>query len=285
MLLLLFVLPFYDDSVRIRHSGATDSKWSHSDQKHWPSECTGDRQSPINIDKPDAIPRTCNGPRCEVKPILLRNYWRRFKTAPHLINKGYTVSMNIPEVMCGKKPHITGALLKGNYIAEELHFHWGSANSNGAEHTINHRRYKAEMHIVHRRDKNDTSYNGDGDELAVLAIFLEKGNVTHGLSKLFDKMTLVRAYHTETEMCPTCSLWRLLGYIHTKSFYTYRGSLTTPGCHETVSWIVLKRPMRVSPSLLSYLWNLRNEKGARIHDNYRREQPVNHRDVISFGGE
>ena len=30
-------------------------------------------------------------------------------------------------------------------------------------------------------------------------------------------------------------------------YYTYKGSLTTPNCYESVRWIVFKKPINVTP--------------------------------------
>ena len=32
----------------------------------------------------------------------------------------------------------------------------------------------------------------------------------------------------------------------TKDYMTYEGSLTQPGCHETVSWIVFNKPLYIT---------------------------------------
>ena len=36
-----------------------------------------------------------------------------------------------------------------------------------------------------------------------------------------------------------------------RAHYSYNGSLTTPGCHETVDWRVLKRPINVDNFVVS----------------------------------
>lgn len=36
----------------------------------------------------------------------------------------------------------------------------------------------------------------------------------------------------------------------TENYMTYEGSLTKPGCYETVTWVVMNKPVYVSSSLV-----------------------------------
>ena len=38
-------------------------------------------------------------------------------------------------------------LLEGDYHLGQFHFHWGSAVDKGSEHTVDGRRYFAELHL------------------------------------------------------------------------------------------------------------------------------------------
>ena len=38
-------------------------------------------------------------------------------------------------------------LLEGDYHLGQFHFHWGSAMDKGSEHTVDGRRYFAELHL------------------------------------------------------------------------------------------------------------------------------------------
>ena len=75
------------------------------------------------------------------------------------------------------------------------------------------------------------------------------------------------------------------------SYWTYEGSLTTPPLHETVTWIVFKKPMTVSKEQLSVMRSLKsNTRSAALSpragmpdkpmvNNYRPTQPMNNRIV------
>jgi len=83
--------------------------------------------------------------------------------------------MEIPETANGNKPFIAGGLLKNRFVAEGLHFHWGSPDSRGSEHSINKQRFDVEMHIVHRnakyKDIDEAKEKKDG--LAVIGVMLK----------------------------------------------------------------------------------------------------------------
>ncbi|KAK8779733.1 hypothetical protein V5799_018928 [Amblyomma americanum] len=67
----------------------------------------------------------------------------------------------------------------------------------------------------------------------------------------------------------------------TDHFMTYEGSLTMPGCHETVTWIVLNKPIYITKQQLYLLRKLMqgDELNAKapLSDNFRPTLPVNQR--------
>jgi len=92
--------------------------------------------------------------------------------------------VEIPETANGNKPFITGGLLKGRFVAEAFHFHWGSPSSRGSEHSINQQRFDVEMHIVHRNEKygdiDEAKNKKDG--IAVIGVMLKIVKVSIYLS-------------------------------------------------------------------------------------------------------
>jgi carbonic anhydrase len=57
-----------------------------------------------------------------------------------------------------------------------------------------------------------------------------------------------------------------------RSFYRYPGSLTTPGCTEVATWMVMKNPIELSEAQIA-------EYSAHYHDTARPLQPLNGRPV------
>ncbi|KAG5849309.1 hypothetical protein ANANG_G00108570 [Anguilla anguilla] len=76
---------------------------------------------------------------------------------------------------------------------------------------------------------------------------------------------------------PTCLLPSSLSY------WTYPGSLTTPPLLESVTWIVLKEPIRVSEKQMAkfrmLLFTEEEENKKRMENNFRPPQPLKGRKV------
>ncbi|KAH8272635.1 hypothetical protein KR044_002497, partial [Drosophila immigrans] len=245
----------------------------------WEGTCaTGRRQTPIRLSVDSSLIMPL--PR-----IFFGNYDVRLNRPLTLVNKGYT-DMAIPETRNGQKPFITGGLLKGQYIAEGVHFHWGSPTSRGAEHLINNRRFDIEMHIVHRNTRyNDISEALNyPDGVAVLGIMLKivrtPDRIYPGLRKVFAKLPNVVEYHAEAELSGSITLGQLLGDLNSRDFYTYKGSLTTPDCNEAVTWTVFSQPIQIPYSEAVKFWQLLDSNGNPIENNYRILQPRNSRPVF-----
>ncbi|KAA0202849.1 hypothetical protein HAZT_HAZT006685, partial [Hyalella azteca] len=77
----------------------------------------------------------------------------------------------------------------------------------------------------------------------------------------------------------------------TDFYFTYEGSLTQPPCHETVTWLVLNKPIYATPAQLKTLRKLhqgtaRSPK-AKMVNNFRPTQLLYHRPLrtnIDFTG-
>ena len=57
--------------------------------------------------------------------------------------------------------------------------------------------------------------------------------------------------------------------VDTKSFYRYRGSMTTPPCNEVVNWTVFNERMKISERQLKELRALLNYEGQYVDMTYR----------------
>jgi carbonic anhydrase len=111
-------------------------------------------------------------------------------------------------------------------------------------------------------------------------LFFREGAHNSGLEDIIAKSAQVLnpgparvgATATYNELVPKSASYR---------FYNYAGSLTTPGCFETVNWIVAQEVMEVSKEQLDMLRQVKNGKDddATIAPNLRPIQALNGRVV------
>lgn len=139
------------------------------------------------------------------------------------------------------------------YDLVQIHAHAPS------EHTIEGRRFPAELHLVHRHASG---------QIAVVGVLLEEGSQSPDLWPLMPPWPAPGEVQTpEEKLAPVGLLPASL-----KS-YQYEGSLTTPPCTEGVRWVVLATPVEASAAQLAVL-------ADALGGNSRPLQPRNDRDLV-----
>jgi len=210
--------------------------WANLCELEWIA-CDGQAQSPVNINTSTVIG---DG---DINNINI-NYGKSTTT---IFNNGHTVQFNYDKGSSTQMNNIDYNLL-------QFHFHTGS------EHTINGERYPMEMHLVHQ-DPNTGL-------LGVMGILFEEGEENKVLAKYINDLPeLEDEYFINNETFKVEDL--LPGNIE---FYTYNGSLTTPGCNEIVTWYVIKETVTASQEQLEIFSNI-------LHKNYRPIQDLNGRTI------
>lgn len=170
----------------------------------------GARQSPIDI----ARVRT----DASLRPLRLT----LLGTEIALINNGHVIEQ---EYRNGSILILNGAV----FTLQQFHFHTLS------EHAIGNRRGALELHAVFRDESSG--------QLAVIGQIFRLGRANEFLRKLM-AAGLPQKAGDEVESHETINLEDAL--TSTKSYYTYRGSLTTPPCSEVVTWLVLQEQATLS---------------------------------------
>ena len=70
---------------------------------------------------------------------------------------------------------------------------------------------------------------------------------------------------------------------NTEHYMTYEGSTTMPACYETVSWVVINKPIYITKQQLYVLRKLmqgdEEYPKAPLGSNFRPPQPLHHRPV------
>ncbi|KAG9356132.1 hypothetical protein JZ751_000976 [Albula glossodonta] len=221
----------------------------------------GPRQSPIDIVPGQA--RYDAG----LKPLTLKY---DPGTSNGILNNGHSFQVDFVDDTDRSSP------ITGTYRLKQFHFHWGASDDRGSEHTVGGTKYPCELHLVHWNTKypsfGDAASKPDG--LAVL------GAANPQLQTVLDALGAIKTKGKQTtfpNFDPTILLPGALDY------WTYDGSLTTPPLLESVTWIVLRDPISVSPAQMAQFRGLLftgdGEAPCCMQDNYRPPQPLKGRPV------
>jgi len=191
------------------------------------------------------------------------------------------------------------------YCFDSLHFHWGSNDSVGSEHTFNGKQTPLEAHFVsYSCDYKDirealnaysTSTAKDKYVLGVVGVLFELGEANKALDKMLDPALIDRvkeygkytpgvieynyANFNITDLIPGYSLDNPDKSL--ASVAMYLGSLTTPPCLESIRWFVMKNKLTVSAEQLEQFRRILNKKGVSSSDNYREVLPLNNRTIYN----
>uniref|UniRef100_A0A670ZTJ1 Carbonic anhydrase n=1 Tax=Pseudonaja textilis TaxID=8673 RepID=A0A670ZTJ1_PSETE len=232
----------------------------------------GSRQSPIDIISTQAIFDP------SLKPLSI-SYGS--DSSLGISNNGHSVMVDFKDV--DDKTAISGGPLENPYRLKQFHFHWGTSQKSGSEHTINGKSFPCELHLVHWNAKKYTTFGeavAAPDGLAVIGVFLEVGEEHTSMNRLTDAFYMVKFKGTKAEFRsfnPSTLL------PPGKKYWTYAGSLTTPPLHESVTWIVLKEAIQISEKQMekfrSLLFTTEEDEKIPMVNNFRPPQPLKGRVV------
>ncbi|XP_038601350.1 carbonic anhydrase 13-like [Tachyglossus aculeatus] len=252
--------------------------WGYGDRNgpiHWNELfpiADGDRQSPIEIETKEVKYDS------SLQPLRI-NYDPT--SAKIISNSGHSFSVDFDDTE--DKSVLRGGPLSGTYRLRQFHFHWGSADDQGSEHTVDGMEYSAELHVVHWNSDKYSSFveaAHEPDGLAVLGIFLKRGEHNLQLQKITDILDAIKEKGKQmrfTNFDPL-SLLPL-----TRDYWTYPGSLTVPPLLESVIWIIFKQPISISSQQLAKFRSLsctaEGEAADFMLSNHRPPQPLKGRKV------
>ncbi|XP_020312765.2 carbonic anhydrase 14 [Oncorhynchus kisutch] len=248
--------------------------WGYEDQAAWSSEfshCSGKSQSPIDIDTRRALYDR------SLPLITLEDYDLTDSSALTLLNNGHTLQLVLPNTM-----RITSGF-DNEFRAAQLHFHWGTKEVPGSEHTIDNVHFPAEIHIVHYNSKyaNLSEAASKSDGLAVLGGFIGIGlHENDNYEKILSALADVSIEESNTEI-PAFNVRHLLPN-KLERFYRYNGSLTTPPCFQTVNWTMFNDTITVSRRQLGALEDtLKAGQHQHLTKNFRAPQLLHGRHVLA----
>lgn len=222
------------------------SDWGYVNEKgpdHWkdlfPDACAGRHQSPIDI----RTDQTVYDPSLKDFSIFFDPPLPGSKFYVH--NNGHSIQVNTEG-----KFYVSNGGLQNIYSTAQFHFHWGHKNHHGSEHTVDGAAAPIEMHIVNwNTDRYDSIAEAavKPGGLAVLGILFEVSKEDNPvLEPLVNVLKHVRDpdHKIKTEI-PAVSMRTFLPAAPDR-YYRYNGSLTTPGCFESVVWTVFNQKQTIS---------------------------------------
>jgi len=199
-------------------------------------------------------------------------------------NNGHTAQLDVVSSLPGDVGILSGGHLTDDYQILQLHFHWGSDDTRGSEHTLDGKMFPIEVHIVHKKVGEPNFLSVEGG-LAVTGFFFEiSPDDNPALEPLVSVLANVVNPDDKFDMAGSAfMITDLIADVKDTGFSTYSGSLTTPGCMEIVNWINFIKPIPISSAQLAKFRMLKDGSNEDIVDNYRPVQPLNGREVVFYG--
>lgn len=253
-----------------RNSRAQHTTWDYVGVSHWGVSfpvCSGQHQSPIDL----ASSKTVYDSTLQdfvFEPVVNTHTWT-------IQNNGHSVTVIADGLL------VSGGSLGSTYRVAQFHWHWGSDDTHGSEHTVDGKAFPMELHVVCFNLKyNDfASAVGNADGLAVLGFFYEVQHADNpqlnDITAALSHVVTAGASSSEIHKMDITRLMPITSYYY--YYYRYQGSLTTPGCDEVVTWSIFAHTIPISHSQLAAFRRLRDAQGAPLVNNYRAVQNLNDR--------
>ncbi|GBN76784.1 Carbonic anhydrase 2 [Araneus ventricosus] len=112
-------------------------------------------------------------------------------------------------------------------------------------------------------------------------LWRDEGEKNPEIDKLCEVLSKIPSKDDRTELPEDLDPVGMFPADH--SFWTYSGSLTTPPCYESVTWIVFKTPITASQEQLDCFRRMRKpcaQEDNFILKNYRPPQSLNDREIF-----
>ncbi|CAL4070881.1 unnamed protein product, partial [Meganyctiphanes norvegica] len=250
----------------------------------WSLCSKGRRQSPIDV----------NPAKLLYDPNLRLLHVDKHRISGQLENNGHSVVLSLDG---GKTMlNITGGPLSYRYQLTEAHLHYGSSDLMGSEHTINGRSFPAELQVLGYNSQLYANFSQALDKaygIVGISILVQIGEKSNPELKLMTQGVDKIKYLGQSWAVRHLSLHSLLP--ETAFYMTYEGSTTMPSCYETVTWILLNKPIYITKPQLKSLRQLKKVEFpaslmgssaeeldntlAPLANNFRPPQRLHHRPV------
>ncbi|XP_047528855.1 carbonic anhydrase 1-like [Vanessa atalanta] len=206
-----------------------------------------------------------------LEPLRFKRYWDNDSNGV-LLNTGQTAYFTLDSPT---RPRLSGGPLIGDYIFEQMHFHWSVDDFTGCEHVLDGHGYAAECHLVHYNSKYESLEAAveHADGLAVVGYLLEAADAPNPSFDMFvEGLEQIRKPEHSVVVSAESLAWMNREDVTTGSYVTYKGSLTTPPYTECVTWIIYEKPVQIGTEQLGLLRQLEGADSVPIERNVRPTQ-------------
>lgn len=135
---------YREQSVLLKSSAPRNLGFSYdanaiNGPSQWGGTCNvGNSQSPVNLIK--------NQVASNSRPLIIEGF-SKLPQSIRIANNGHAAELRF-RFRDGIPVRMRGGPLKVAYNLDNIHWHWGAQDNLGSEHTLNSRRFSAEMHLV-----------------------------------------------------------------------------------------------------------------------------------------
>ncbi|XP_076321120.1 carbonic anhydrase-related protein 10-like isoform X1 [Tachypleus tridentatus] len=232
----------------------------------------GHRQSPVDIDPSKLL----------FDPHLRPLQVGKKRINGMITNTGHGIAFKANSTAKAEAVYISSGPLSYDYRVDEVHVHFGSSENFGSEHTVAGQSFPAEVQILGFNSdlyKNISEAVTKSQGIVGMALLIQVGEETNFQLRLLISQLNQVLYKGQQAVLKSLSVQELLPDTH---FYTtYEGSLTMPGCHETVTWLVMNKPLYITRQQLYALRQLmqgeKENPKAPLVNNFRPTQAMHRR--------
>jgi carbonic anhydrase len=172
-----------------------------------------------------------------------------------------------------------GPLMSRNYRLDHYTAHWG-----GSEHVVDSQQMDGELQLFHYhiQYKDWAEAIMHESAVAVVSVTLKISPIEHNqeVEKIGEILPQIKLKGQAAQTAEQVDLENILP--KDKDYFTYLGSLTTPGFQENVVWMVLADPILVSQQVVDRIKELRyaGEESYKMTVNVRKMMPLGDRKVF-----
>ncbi|TKR65143.1 hypothetical protein L596_025593 [Steinernema carpocapsae] len=206
--------------------------------KHWTLCSKGKLQSPISIESS----RLAFDPN--LKPLQFDNV----TVISKLRNLGQfpVVTIDSNDFRWPSPNASSGPLRPYRYRLDHIQFHFGRDGKMGSEHALDSNRFPMEIQFMGINTDLYANYSMASKAphgLMGISIMVEIGPETNEELLKITMATASVIFKGQQADILDLKPWRLMP--KTEEYVTYEGSTTSPGCDETVKWIVFNKPIYI----------------------------------------